>query len=66
MRAGHCVRGPVQDPRGRGLEVFGTGLMSGGDEIANAVDGRLDYEDFSLEGVLGKSKACSSSMTSCM
>ena len=39
-----------------GLKVFGTGLMSGGDEFTNAAEGRLEYRRFSLENVLGHDK----------
>ena len=38
------------------LKVFGTGLMSGGDEFTNAAEGRLEYRRFSLENVLGHDK----------
>lgn len=38
------------------LKVFGTGLMSGGDEFANAAEGRLSYHEFTLENVLGHDK----------
>jgi len=38
------------------MKVFGTGLMSGGDEFTNAAEGKLEYEPFSLDNVLGKDK----------
>ncbi|MDX1689656.1 MAG: hypothetical protein R3290_01405 [Acidimicrobiia bacterium] len=38
------------------MTVFGTGLMSGGDEFMNAVEGKVDLEEFSLENVLGHDK----------
>jgi len=38
------------------LKVFGTGLMSGGDEFANAAEGRMDYHDFTIESVIGHDK----------
>jgi len=38
------------------LKVFGTGLMSGGDEFTKAATGQLTYEPFTLENVLGKDK----------
>lgn len=38
------------------LKVFGTGLMSGGDEFTNAAEGKLNYQPFTLENVLGKDK----------
>ena len=37
-------------------KVFGTGLMSGGDEFTNAAEGNLTYEPFTLDNVLGKDK----------
>ena len=41
---------------GERLTVFGTGLMSGGDEFMNAVEGKMDLEEFSLDNVLGHDK----------
>lgn len=38
------------------MKVFGTGLMSGGDEFLNAAEGRMTYHDFTLENVLGHDK----------
>jgi phenylalanine-4-hydroxylase len=38
------------------MKVFGTGLMSGGDEFTNAAEGKLEYEPFTLDNVLGKDK----------
>ncbi|MDH3605815.1 MAG: hypothetical protein OER12_02330 [Acidimicrobiia bacterium] len=38
------------------LKVFGTGLMSGGDEFTNAAEGKLEYEPFTLDNVLGVDK----------
>ena len=38
------------------LKVFGTGLMSGGDEFTNAAEGKLQYEPFTLDNVLGVDK----------
>ena len=38
------------------MKVFGTGLMSGGDEFTNAAEGKLEYEEFTLDNVLGKDK----------
>lgn len=38
------------------MKGFGTGLMSGGDELTNAAEGKLEYEPFTLDNVLGKDK----------
>ena len=38
------------------MKVFGTGLMSGGDEFSNAAEGKLDYEPFTIDNVLGVDK----------
>ena len=38
------------------LKVFGTGLMSGGDEFTNAAEGKLVYQPFTLDNVLGVDK----------
>ncbi len=38
------------------LKVFGTGLMSGGDEFTNAAEGKLEYQPFTLDNVLGVDK----------
>jgi phenylalanine-4-hydroxylase len=38
------------------LKVFGTGLMSGGDEFTNAAEGKLEYEPFAVANVLGVDK----------
>ncbi len=38
------------------LKVFGTGLMSGGEEFLNAAEGRMTYHDFSIENVIGHDK----------
>lgn len=38
------------------MKAFGTGLMSGGDELTNASEGKLEYEPFTLDNVLGKDK----------
>lgn len=38
------------------LKVFGTGLMSGGDEFTNAAEGKLEYEPFTIDNVLGVDK----------
>ena len=38
------------------MKVFGTGLMSGGDEFANAAEGRLNYHPFTIENVMGHDK----------
>ena len=37
-------------------KVFGTGLMSGGDEFRDAAEGKLKYEPFTLSNVLGVDK----------
>jgi phenylalanine-4-hydroxylase len=38
------------------MKVFGTGLMSGGEEFLNAAEGRMTYHDFSIENVIGHDK----------
>ena len=38
------------------LKVFGTGLMSGGDEFLAAAEGRMTYEEFSIDNVIGHDK----------
>ena len=38
------------------MKVFGTGLMSGGDEFSNAAEGKLEYEPFTIDNVLGVDK----------
>lgn len=38
------------------LKVFGTGLMSGGDEFDNAAGGRVTYHDFTIDNVVGRDK----------
>jgi phenylalanine-4-hydroxylase len=38
------------------LKVFGTGLMSGGDEFTRAAEGKMNYHDFSIENVVGHDK----------
>ena len=38
------------------MKAFGTGLMSGGDELTNSAEGKLEYEPFTLDNVLGKDK----------
>lgn len=38
------------------LKVFGTGLMSGGDEFLNAAEGRMTYHDFTIDNVIGHDK----------
>jgi phenylalanine-4-hydroxylase len=38
------------------MKVFGTGLMSGGEEFLRAAEGRMTYHDFTLENVLGHDK----------
>lgn len=38
------------------LKVFGTGLMSGGDEFLSAAEGRMTYHDFTIENVVGHDK----------
>jgi len=38
------------------MKVFGTGLMSGGEEFINAAEGRMNYHDFSIENVIGHDK----------
>jgi len=39
------------------LKAFGAGLISGGAELLNAVEGRAQVEAFTVEGVLGHDKA---------
>jgi phenylalanine-4-hydroxylase len=39
-----------------GLKVFGTGLMSGGDEFTNAAEGRMNYHEFTIDNVVGHDK----------
>jgi phenylalanine-4-hydroxylase len=38
------------------LKVFGTGLMSGGDEFTKAAEGKMTYHDFTIENVIGHDK----------
>jgi len=38
------------------LKVFGTGLMSGGDEFTNAAEGRMNYHEFTIDNVVGHDK----------
>lgn len=38
------------------MKVFGTGLMSGGEEFLNAAEGRMTYHDFTIENVIGHDK----------
>lgn len=38
------------------MKVFGTGLMSGGEEFLNAAEGRMTYHDFSIDNVIGHDK----------
>jgi phenylalanine-4-hydroxylase len=38
------------------LKVFGTGLMSGGDEFTKAATGKLKYDDFTIDNVIGHDK----------
>ena len=38
------------------MKVFGTGLMSGGEEFLNAAEGRMEYHDFTIENVMGHDK----------
>jgi phenylalanine-4-hydroxylase len=38
------------------LKVFGTGLMSGGDEFTRAAEGKMTYHEFSIENVVGHDK----------
>ena len=38
------------------LKVFGTGLMSGGDEFTKAAEGKMNYHDFTIENVVGHDK----------
>jgi phenylalanine-4-hydroxylase len=38
------------------LKVFGTGLMSGGDEFMKAAEGKMKYRDFTIENVVGHDK----------
>jgi phenylalanine-4-hydroxylase len=38
------------------LKVFGTGLMSGGDEFTNAAEGRMNYHEFTIDSVVGHDK----------
>jgi phenylalanine-4-hydroxylase len=38
------------------MKVFGTGLMSGGEEFLNAAEGRMTYHDFSISNVIGHDK----------
>jgi phenylalanine-4-hydroxylase len=38
------------------IKVFGTGLMSGGEEFLNAAEGRMTYHDFTIENVVGHDK----------
>ncbi len=38
------------------MKVFGTGLMSGGEEFLNAAEGRMNYHSFTIENVIGHDK----------
>ncbi|MEK7253058.1 MAG: hypothetical protein AAB198_07415 [Actinomycetota bacterium] len=38
------------------MKVFGTGLMSGGEEFLNAAEGRMNYHEFSVDNVIGHDK----------
>ena len=38
------------------LKVFGTGLMSGGEEFLKAAEGKMNYHEFTIENVIGHDK----------
>ena len=38
------------------MKVFGTGLMSGGEEFLRAAEGKMTYHDFTIENVIGHDK----------
>ena len=42
---------------GGGVKIFGTGLMSGGDEMTKAATGVTETREFTIENVLTRDKA---------
>ena len=43
--------------QGENVKIFGTGLMSGGDEMRKAADGVTERRDFTIDNVLTRDKA---------